>query len=361
MRRLRIAHVTNAMALDGTGVTNAAVDLALEQRAAGHQVAVLCRWADEPMRALLDGAGVLLVEGVEAARPSDLQRAVRAAAPVLRRADVVHVHTVRATAVALLAAPARFATRSVSTLHNPYQRSAPLMWTTRRVVSISAADRDLVARRTRGLRRPAVVLNGTVGSRRLPPADALQPVDLGPHAVVYVGALYARKGVDVLLRAMVRVRRELPSARLHLVGNRDNPQLEQLADDLGLGEGAVFEGFSPDPRRYMKGAAVVVLPSRAEGFGLVLVEARSTGVPVVATRVGGIPEALDGGRAGLLVDPEDDVDLARALLSVLTDEALAVRLRLAALEGLERAHVARAAREYAEVYASLPGLSAVGP
>lgn len=355
MRPYRIAHLTNAMSWDGTGLTNHTVDLAITQARSGHSVAILCRSADERMRRLLDVHDVRLIEGVDASTPAALLRSARACAPLLRTSDVVHVHTVRATLVAMFSAPWSFATRSVATLHNPYQRSVIAMYLTTRVVSISEADQRYVRRRTLGLRRPVVILNGMLGTPRLPDIASLQPADLPPHSIVYVGALYARKGVDVLLKAMLRVRAAVPEARLFLVGNRDNPRIEQLATDLGVEDVTTFVGFSPDPRDYMKAAAVVVLPSRAEGFGNVITEARSAGSAIVASNVGGIPEALSGGSAGLLVEPEDEEGLARALVSVLTDPVLAERLRAAALAGLESSTVERLARANEAVYASLPG------
>lgn len=353
MRPYRIVHLTNTMKADGTGLTNSSTDLAIGQARVGHSVAVLCRSADDRMRELLSANGVQLVEGVDASTPNALIRSARASAAQLRRADVLHVHTVRATLVALLGAPYRFATRSVSTLHNPYQRSVAAMYLTTRVVSISAVDRLYVRRRTLGLRDPVVVLNGVLGSPRVPDVESVVAANLPPDSIVYVGALYARKGIDVLLRAMVRIREDVPTARLFLVGNRDNPEIELLAKELGLDDAATFVGFVQDPRTYMKAASVFVLPSRAEGFGNVLTEARSMGTPIVATNVGGIPEALSGGRAGLLVQPEDVESLARAVVSVLTDSDLATRMRVAALDGLEASRVERAVGEYVAVYRSI--------
>jgi glycosyltransferase involved in cell wall biosynthesis len=355
MRRARIVHLTNTMHLDGTGLTNSTTDLMLAQARSGHSVAMLCRTADEPMRKLLDTHGVELVEGVDASSPMALVRSARVFSRRVREGDVLHVHTVRTTLFALLAAPIRFWTRSISTLHNPYQRSVIAMYLTARIVSISAVDQRYVRRRSLGLRCPAVILNGVLGSGRVAPVESVPAADLPADSIVFVGALYERKGVDVLLHAMVRVREAVPTARLFLVGNRDNPELEQLAADLGLGDVATFVGFSPDPRSYMKAACVFVLPSRAEGFGNVLTEARSCATPIVATNVGGIPEALSGGRAGLLVDPGDADALAAAVVSVLTDPELAARLRAAASEDLEKWSVQRAMRQYDEVYATLRG------
>ncbi|MGT2425245.1 glycosyltransferase family 4 protein [Amnibacterium kyonggiense] len=181
----------------------------------------------------------------------------------------------------------------------------------------------------------------------------MRPKPLAGRAIVYAGALYRRKGVDVLLRAMPRVLREVPDAHLYLVGNRDNPEVEQLAHDLGLEAAVTFIGFHSDPREYMGSAEVFVLPSRAEGFGNVLTEARSMHVPIVASRVGGIPEALDGGGAGVLVEPEDEQRLAAAIVEILRDGSRAADLRRRAGADLDRFRVETAARAYLALYSHL--------
>ncbi|GAA4742043.1 glycosyltransferase [Modestobacter marinus] len=353
MSHYRVAHLTNTLKLDGTGFTNSTTDLMLAHAAAGHEVAVFCHSSDDPMRQLLAEHGIEVFEDFDASSPKALLASARSHARQLRSYEVLHVHTVRTTLLTMLAAPLHFLRRSVSTLHNPYQRSVFVMYLTRRIVSISAADRDYVHRRTRGLRRPTPILNGTLGSGRLPSVESVEPADLPGKPIVYVGAIYERKGVDVLLKAMQRIREAVPGAHLYLVGNRDNPAMERLATDLGLDDVVTWVGFSPDPRAYMKAASVFVLPSRAEGFGNVLTEARSTGTPIVASNVGGIPEALSNGKAGLLVEPEDEEGLAQAIVSVLTEDELAARLRVAALTDLESASVQRAAREYEAVYATV--------
>lgn len=350
---MRITHVLNSLLADGTGITNSSVDLAAVQAESGHDVQVLCVTSDAKMRDVLESRGVRVTDGVDTSSIWRAIRSARRAGPVLRSSEIVHAHSVRSTLLALFGAPRTFACRSVSTLHNPYQRSVLFMYLTRRIVSISAADSQFVRRRTLGVRRPRVVLNGVIGSRRLPAAASLTAAELGPRAIVFVGALYERKGVDVLLRAMTRVSAVVPDAHLYLVGNRDNPAIETMSTELGLDEVVTFAGFLPDPRTYMKAAAVFVLPSRAEGFGNVLTEARSVGAPIVASDVGGIPEAIDLGRAGLLVPPDDDEALAAALISVLTDPAVSERLREAARTGLESWRIERAAAEYEAIYSTL--------
>jgi glycosyltransferase involved in cell wall biosynthesis len=93
-----------------------------------------------------------------------------------------------------------------------------------------------------------------------------------------------------------------------------------------------------------------VLASHAEPGALVLAEAREAGCAIVATSVGGVPEMLDGGRAGVLVPPRRSDLLADAIVKVLSDKALSLDLRARSRLNLERFHVDRAVKEYESIY-----------
>jgi glycosyltransferase involved in cell wall biosynthesis len=151
-----------------------------------------------------------------------------------------------------------------------------------------------------------------------------------PPVAAFAGRLVRKKGADVLLRAFARVRRELPEARLVVVGDGpERPGLERLVRDLGLGGAVTMCGrLSRDEAAdRLDGAWVQVVPSRyQEPFGVVILEAMARGTAVVASRTGGIPEIVRDGETGLLVPPEDEDALAGALLAVLGDRALAERL-----------------------------------
>ncbi|WP_375401444.1 glycosyltransferase family 4 protein [uncultured Amnibacterium sp.] len=344
--------MTNSFRADGTGITNLLTDLAVTQAQRGYRVIVLCDGADDVMRALAATHAIEVVEDVWSSSPARLWSSANRVAPLLGAADIVHVHTVRGALVSMVASPIGHATKSVATIHNPYQRSAAGMYTAARIVAISAADDRSIRRQLAGTRRPVIVRNAILGSPRMPRSTP-EPVTLPPDSIVFVGALTERKGVDVLLRAMVQVRVAVRSAQLVVVGNRDNPGMEALVDELGLDPAVRFTGFESDPRRYIASAAVFVLPSRADGFPLALLEARSCGVPIVATDVGGIPEALSDGTAGLMIPPGNEDALADALTRVLTDAALAKELRAASKRGLQTMTVDRMADDYDAVYSGL--------
>jgi glycosyltransferase involved in cell wall biosynthesis len=134
-----------------------------------------------------------------------------------------------------------------------------------------------------------------------------------------------KKGIDVLLRAFAQMHDRLPELRLVLAG--DGPlhgQLKQLATALGITDKVVFLGLQGRTQvaNLLLGCEVFVLPSRSEPFGIVILEAMASQKPVVATTAGGIPEIVENGRNGILVEPDDDKALADALLTVLKDVSL---------------------------------------
>ena len=147
--------------------------------------------------------------------------------------------------------------------------------------------------------------------------------------LLYVGHLdreSRHKGVQYLIRAM-RIVRESLDAKL-VVAGRGNyiDRYRRLAADEGVPEDIIFAGFIPEDEMplYFNSADLLVLPScdRAEGFGMVLIEAQACGTPVIATDVGGIPFAVDDGVTGLIVPPGDVSGLAGAIVRVLDDPDL---------------------------------------
>jgi len=136
--------------------------------------------------------------------------------------------------------------------------------------------------------------------------------------VIAVGRLSQEKGLDTLVRAFHLVRRRR-QARLLIIGEgSERPALDALISRLGLGDLVSMPGFRSNPFAYMARSAVLVLPSRHEGFANVLIEAMACGVPVVATdSIGGTAEILQNGRFGPLVPVDDPERLAAAIESVL--------------------------------------------
>ena len=176
------------------------------------------------------------------------------------------------------------------------------------------------------------------GSYVIPSAPELavpiEATSLGPRRLVlFLGHLYRDKGVYDLLDAFAILRQTRPGLRLVLAG--DGPEglgLREEANRLGLNAAVELPGWvNPSEKAELLGSArCLVLPSYHEGLPLVVLEAMVAGVPVVATRVGGVPDIVKDGRDGLLVAPHDVGALADALARVLDDAKLAARLSDAA-------------------------------
>lgn len=133
-----------------------------------------------------------------------------------------------------------------------------------------------------------------------------------------IGRLEPQKGFDVLLRALPRV----PEAHIVLVGDgAERDRLELLAAELGIQERVHWQGWSDESRAYLPSFDVFALPSRFEGFPLVVLEAMLAQLPVVASDVGSVAEAVLHGETGLLVPPGDPETLARALRELLDERA----------------------------------------
>jgi glycosyltransferase involved in cell wall biosynthesis len=145
----------------------------------------------------------------------------------------------------------------------------------------------------------------------------------GGQLVVSVGNIRRVKGHDIFIRAAAIIAQRFPRARFSIAGEVLEPQYFQellmLINSLGLADRFHFEGALTDLPTFLAEADIFVLPSRSEGFSNALIEAMAASLPVVATRVGGNPEAVEDGVTGLLVPPEDPDALADALQGLLSD------------------------------------------
>lgn len=185
---------------------------------------------------------------------------------------------------------------------------------------------------------------------RNPVALAPQPPAPRPGQVLFLGRLWREKGIDDLLRAAGRIAPQVPALRLVCAGDGEIDRVRTLAAELDLTARVELPGWLDGEAKAsaLREAAVFVLPSYAEGLPMGVLEAMAQGVPVVASDVGGVREAL--GDAGLLVPAGDVAALADALRTLLLDPA-----RAAALGQAGRAR-AQALFAPAQVRASLAAL-----
>lgn len=236
------------------------------------------------------------------------------------RPDVVHLHLSYSWAShwAVLAALATPGARTIAAemLPSPPARRRQVILkrlTSRRLaahVAVGERSADELAALT-GLPRESfrVLYNGV-------PDVALEPLPrpVEGRIVGSLGRLERQKGFDVLVRALA----ELEGVTAVVVGDgAEREALLRLARELGVGERLLMPGRSEEARRWLTAFDVFTVPSRAEGLPLVIVEAMLAGLPVVASDVGSIPEAVVDGETGLLVPPEDPAALAAALRRLL--------------------------------------------
>lgn len=196
-----------------------------------------------------------------------------------------------------------------------------------------------------------------------PPAIEEQARD--PDQLLFVGRLVERKGAEFAVRALALLRDRGRSVSLAIVG--DGPErnaLERLADELGVREAVRFAGMvaPSEVSAYYRRAAVMLMPAvtdwkgEQEGFGMVLVEAMLSGLPVVATVSGGIPDVIEDGVTGVLVPERDPEALADAVLRFLDDTALALIVGRNAVQAVERRFAPDAiARRHEAVYRAAAG------
>ena len=306
------------------------------------------------------GTGLAVVRPPEGLRDrgalAQHRRAIRAFAPDVLHANQAHPWACGYAEAAALLVPG---VRTVAVDHLPMDGDLPR---TRRI------GRRLLARRFDahvavgeraarlvegfvGLPAGSVrgVANGVPAAQPQPPAERLAA---GP-IVGALGRLTDQKGFD----ALVRVLPALPDATLVLVG--DGPEraaLEALAAQLGVAERLVVTGWTTEARRHLPSFDVFALPSLWEGMPLVILEAMHEGLPVVASDVGSVAEAVRDGETGYVVAPGDEVTLRKRLAALLGDPALRRGMG-------ERAHAVAAecftaeamARRYEAIYRDVLG------
>lgn len=183
-------------------------------------------------------------------------------------------------------------------------------------------------------------------------------IDAGDQMILFAGRLSREKGLSVLLDAAAQVVQSFPRAMLLVVG--DGPEaasLQAQARALKLERRVRFTGFRKDIGRFLREMDFAVLPSFSEGMPLLVLESYAFGKPVVASRVGGVPEILEDGVHGLLVEPGNADDLAKALMAMLSDPERRERMGRAAFE-LVRTHfnIERQTSSYAQLFRKVAGI-----
>lgn len=340
---------------------------------AAYRLTAACFYDDGPIRGQLDamGADTFNLDVSDERDPRAILRARRLIKETGCR--IVHTHLLRADLWGGLAARWARVPAIVSTVYaiGQFRRArrrrsdrlldgAGTMLPTHVVAVSQAVKRDCVDRLRMDSEQITVIRTG------IDPPQGVDPVRVaewrsrwsagsdGP-LVVTLSRLSYEKGIDVLIDAASVLRETHPRARIVVVG--DGPDHGALVDRVraaGLTDSFFFAGFEADVWPALSAADVVCLPSKSEGMPNALLEAMAAGRPIVATAVGGIPEAIVSEENGLLVRPGDPRQLAAAIARLLDDSQLGQRLGRAAQRTVDERFTAReTVARYGELYQRL--------
>jgi glycosyltransferase involved in cell wall biosynthesis len=350
-RPLAILHVITR--LERGGSSDCTLWQAIGAARRGHRVTIACgpSHAETPLleRARRqEGLAFLTLPTLgRPVRPAADLRALVALARLLRRHryDVIHLHTSKAGALGRVAA-ALLGQRS-RVVHQPHGHlfygyygrlgDTLVLLAERLLAPLAARQLTLTARGTQehlarrvGHAEQFRVIPSGVEMRPLRDAArgraaARRRLGYAPEDIVVMSLarLEPIKGAPLTLRAFAHAAATRPALRLHLAG--DGPLLDTLRDEtaaLGVAGRVRLDGRWGAPHDLLPAADLFVLAPRNEGMGRAVVEALALSVPVIATRVGGLPEVLENGKAGLLVPPDDAPALAEAIARLADDATL---------------------------------------
>jgi glycosyltransferase involved in cell wall biosynthesis len=289
------------------------------------------------------------------------------------RIDIVHAYNfygnVFAIPPARLVAPVVIASiRDRSPYLTPMQKRVQryaCQFADRILVNADAVSDWLVKEEGYDASNIVVIRNGVDMTRfdGVPAGERLRSeLGIAPHMrlVVVVSRLTRLKGIEHFIEAAAALKPRYPDVHFLIVGETSPPnppylrELQGLADAFGVADRMTFTGRRSDVPAVLGAAAVAVMPSLNEALSNVLLESMAAGAPVVATCVGGTPEALRDGETGLLVPPGDTGAIATGVARLLDDPELACRLGRAAQTAIrERFSVDRMVRATEQLYADL--------
>jgi glycosyltransferase involved in cell wall biosynthesis len=303
---------------------------------------------------------------VEACGPRseiDLAAAWRLRQAIRDRAiDIVHAHTAHAVAVSAIAALGTGVPMVVARrVDFPLRANAGTRWKYGRAAAIIAISRAVAAVLERGgirTDRISVVPDGVDLHRNVLPATretlAALGVPVGAPVVVQVAQLVGHKDPLNFVRAIAHMRGQVPNVHGLMVG--DGPlrgDVEREIHRLGLQDIVHLAGYRTDADSLLAASNVATLSSREEGMGSVLLDALAFGLPIAATRAGGIPEVIVDRESGLLAPVENPTALGDAIVALLVDDALRARLRANAAVRAGEFSVERMADRTISVYESV--------
>lgn len=228
------------------------------------------------------------------------------------------------------------------------------------VVAVSSSVRDfLIKNELADKKKILLIPNGVELSTQYPVRRAEKKIKAANRAPVIgtIGSLNIQKGQEYLIRAMPEILESFPLATLEIVGDGElRENLRSKVKSSKLERHVSFLGRQSNVEKFLKKWDVFALPSVAETFGIVILEAMAAGVPVVATKVGGVPDIIQNKKNGLLVKDRDPDALTKAVLEIIDHPALAAKLKRGGLVRVKDFDWTKVIKEIEKIYSAPFGL-----
>jgi len=370
LRNLHILHVIYSLEIGGAEMDLVAKAKALVEEY-GYHIAIACllRRGELAEEAERNGIGII---GPVMGGKSDV-RVIPRLVRIMRsdKFDVVHTHMFASNFLGRVAAMLAGVPVIVSTVQLIAEREKwwemlldrALQFKTDMMIASSEAVRRSFIKR--GIREDKIITihNGIDFSKfdGLDKAEARDKIrkefslNNSTFLVGTVARLQPVKGVEYLIEAAKYVLESIPNTRFLIVG--EGPQKAELihkVHQLNLSSDVIFAGMRGDIPAILSALDLFVLPSLSEALGIAVIEALATGVPVVATNVGGVPEIVEDRKTGLLVPPKDPLSLAKAILHMYSNGDEAISMAKAGERRVREVFdIAHLARKQAELYEKL--------
>ncbi len=281
---------------------------------------------------------------------------------------ILHTHLIQADLCGFIAGKMASVPVIISTKHNPDEFRKRFSICVRldgifsnhsdRVIAVSHAVKDFLVKWEKISEGKFTVIHNGVNLEEFSiDTDIAEKkrelgINLSSKVVGSVGRLDRQKGHVFFLKAIPKILEDFSDIRFIFVGEGPlRSKLEKMASELRVNQNIIFTGIRPDVADILSILDIFVLPSIFEGFGIVLLEAMAIGKPVVASRVGGIPEIVDHGLTGILIEPANPSAIAGSVVKLLKNPVEAKRIANAGRAEVGRRFTADAmARKIEGVY-----------
>ncbi|MDB5266889.1 MAG: hypothetical protein JWN89_704 [Parcubacteria group bacterium] len=316
------------------GAQRYVLDLASELKKNGHEVKVLAGGSG-PLISELSAAGVEVISlpslGRDISLIQDIGSFIFIWKTLMREnPDVFHINSSKIGGLGALAARMLRIRKVVFTSHGwAFNEERPLYqkliikllaWFTILLshTTIAVSEKTKQDAGFPFIQKKLVVIRNGIGDIALLPRDTAREKllpGIAPGTLLFgaITELHPTKGIDILLKAWAQFKKDHEGELVIIGGGEEKENLEKVSKELGVEHTSHLKGFMLDARTLLSGFDVFLLPSRSEGMPYALLEAGRAGLPIIASRVGGIPEVVTDEVSGLLVPPKGVSQLASAL------------------------------------------------